>query len=228
MTATSRWSQARPTRRELLVWSAGSATLAAGALVLGVLTKPGQIADAELASLIHETIPADGRRLLNDLARPLLPYLLAPLAALLFLRGLVRRQWRRCLGTAAALPAIPLSIWLRDEMVPRPQLGVPGYDWNTFPSTHATVGFVVLTAVVLLWPWRPGRLGAGLAAAVGLVIAVGNVAWYAHRPVDVLGSLGIVIAPVFLTLGLTLGVTLGVVARPTRGSRVENVTNDVT
>ena len=224
MTTTSPRPPAPLTRRELLVWSAWAGAVAAGALVLGVLTKPGQIADAELASLIHETIPADGRRLLNDLARPLLPYLLAPLAALLFLRGLVRRQWRRCLATAAALPAIPLSIWLRDEMVPRPQLGVPGYDWNTFPSTHATVGFLVLTAVVLLWPWPPGRLGVGLAVAAGLVIAAGNVAWHAHRPVDVLGSLGIVIAPVLLTLGLTLGV----VARPTRGTRVENVTNDVT
>lgn len=224
MTATSRWSPARPTRRELLAWSAWAAALAAGVLVLGVLTRPGQIADAELASLIQETIPAPVRRLLNDLARPLLPYLLAPIAALLFLRGLVRRQWRRCLAAAAAIPAIPLSIWLRDEAVTRPQFGVPGYGWNTFPSTHATVGFVVLTGVVLLWPGRPGRLGVGLAAAAGLVIAVGNVAWYAHRPVDVLGSLGIVIAPVLLTLGLTLGG----VARPTRGTRVENVTNDVT
>jgi membrane-associated phospholipid phosphatase len=182
-------------------------------LVLGVLTKPGQIADAELASLIQETIPAPVRRLLSDLARPLLPYLLAPLAALLFLRGLVRRQWRRCLAAAAAIPVIPLSIWLRDEVVTRPQFGVPGYGWNTFPSTHATVGFVVLTAVVLLWPGRPGPLGVGLAAVAGLVIAVGNVAWYAHRPVDVLGSLGIVIAPVLLTRCLTLGV----LARRTRG-----------
>ena len=213
-----------PTRRELLVWSAWAGALAVGALVLGVLTKPGQIADAELASLLQETIPAGARRLLNDLARPLLPYLLAPVAALLFLRGLVRRQWRRCLAAAAAVPAIPLSIWLRDEVVPRPQFGVPGYGWNTFPSTHATVGFVVLAAVVLLWPWRRGRLGVGLASlalAAGLVIAVGNVAWYAHRPVDVIGSLGLVTAPVLLTLGLTFGGS----ARPTRATPVPNVAN---
>ena len=215
-----------PTRRELLIWSAWAGAVAAGALVVGVLTKPGQIADAEVASLIQETIPAPARHLLNDLARPLLPYLLAPLAALLFLRGLVRRQWRRCLAAAAAVPAIPLSIWLRDEVVTRPQLGVPGYGWNTFPSTHATAGFVVLAAVVLLWPWRRGRLGvglAGLALAAGLVIAVGNVAWYAHRPVDVIGSLGLVSAPVLLTLGLTHGV----LARPTQGTPVQKVTNVV-
>ena len=133
MTVTSPRPPALPTRRQLLAGAAGAAALAAGALHLGVLTKPGQIADAELASLIQETIPAPARRVLNDLARPLLPYLLAPLAALLFLRGLVRRQWRRCLATAAALPAIPLSIWLRDEVVRRPDFGVPGYDWNTFP-----------------------------------------------------------------------------------------------
>ena len=226
MTVTSPRPPALPTRRQLLAGAAGAAALAAGALLLGVLTKPGQIADAELASLIQETVPAPARRVLNDLARPLLPYLLAPLAALLFLRGLVRRQWRRCLATAAALPAIPLSIWLRDEVVRRPDFGVPGYDWNTFPSTHATVGFVVLAAVAILWPWQPGRLGrglAGLALAAGLVIAVGNVAWYAHRPVDVLGSLGLVTTPVLLTLGLTLGALV----RPTRGTPVRKVTNGV-
>ena len=54
-----------------------------------------------------------------------------------------------------------------------------------------------------------GRVGAFLAVAAGLVIAVGNVAWYAHRPVDVLGSLGLVSAPVLLALG--------VLACPTRG-----------
>src|SRR3546814_5354115 len=54
-----------PTRRELLVWSAWAGALAVGALVLGVLTKPGQIADAELASLLQETVPAGARRLLN-------------------------------------------------------------------------------------------------------------------------------------------------------------------
>ena len=68
------------------------------------------------------------------------------------------------------------------------------------------------------------RFAAGLAAAAGLVIAVGNVAWYAHRPVDVLGSLGIVIAPVLLTLA----VTLGAVDRPTRGTPVQNVTKGMT
>jgi membrane-associated phospholipid phosphatase len=212
-----------PTRRELLVWSAGAGALAGAALV-GVLTTPGQLADAGLASFILETIPAPARQLLNDLARPLLPYLLAPVAALLFLRGVVRRQWRPCLAAAAALPAIPLSIWLRDDVVPRPDLGVPGYGWNTFPSTHATVGFVVLVAVVLLWPGRPGRLGVALAVAAGLAIAVGNVAWYAHRPVDVLGSFGIVVAPVLLTLGLTFGGQ----TRPPRGTQVQKVTKGMT
>ncbi len=213
-----------PTRRELLISSAWAGGVAAGALVVGVLTKPGQIADAGVASLIQETIPTPARHLLNDLARPLLPYLLAPLAALLFLRGLVRRQWRRCLAAAAAMPAIPLSIWLRDEVVTRPQFGVPGYGWNTFPSTHATAGFVVLAAVVLLWPWRRGRIGVGLgglALAAGLVIGVGNVAWYAHRPVDVIGSWGLVTAPVLLALGLTIGGP----ARPTRATPVQNVAN---
>ena len=91
-----------PTRRELLIWSAGAGALAGAALV-GVLTTPGQLADAGLASFILETIPAPARQLLNDLARPLLPYLLAPVAALLFLRGVVRRQWRRRVA-AVGLP----------------------------------------------------------------------------------------------------------------------------
>ena len=92
-------------------------------------------------------------------------------------------------------------------------LGAIEFGWNTFPSTHATVGFVVLAAVVILWPWQLDRAGTGLAVAAALVIAVviavGNVAWYAHRPVDVLGSLGLVSAPVLLALG--------VLACPTRG-----------
>ena len=54
-----RWaSNQTATRRELLVWSAWAGALAVGALVLGVLTKPAEIADAELASLLQETVPA--------------------------------------------------------------------------------------------------------------------------------------------------------------------------
>jgi membrane-associated phospholipid phosphatase len=169
------------------------------------MTEPGQVADAAITSAILDLLPDNTRRSLDHLARPLLPYLLAPVAALLFLRGLVRGEWRRCLAAALATPAIPLSTWVRDHVVKRPDFGAPGYDWNTFPSTHATIGFVVLGAVILLWPGRSlwsRRLRLGLAVTAGVIIFLGNVAWYAHRPVDVFGSFGIVASPLLLTLGV--------------------------
>lgn len=185
------------------------AALAGTSLVVGVWTRPGQQLDAALATLVHERLPAPARELLDQLARPLIPWSLAPVAAILSVWGLVRRLWREVAAVAVSTAAIPLTRWLQ-EAVDRPDLGVAGYRHNTFPSTHATAAFVVITAVVLLWPRKPGRpppraiIGLGAVAAV--IAAVGNVAWWAHRPVDVFGS-----------FALTEGIVLAVLAALPRG-----------
>lgn len=192
------------TRLWLLVLA--MAGLAVLCLLGGVWTLPGQQVDAAIATLVHEELPDSARGLLDQLARPLIPWALAPVAAILAVWGLVRGLWKEVAAVAVSTAAIPLSRWLQ-EAVDRPDLGVAGYSHNTFPSTHATAAFVVVTAVVLLWPRKPERPPPrpiiGIGAAVALLAAVGNVSWWAHRPVDVLGSFALTEALVLAVLALT-------------------------
>lgn len=193
-------------RARPLLLALAVAALAAASLAVGVWTRPGQQLDAALATLVHERVPGSARQLLDQLARPLIPWSLTPVAAILSVWGLVRGLWKEVAAVAVSTAAIPLSRWLQ-EAVDRPDLGVAGYRHNTFPSTHAAAAFVVVTAVILLWPRTPGRPPPrpiiGLGAAVALLAAVGNVSWWAHRPVDVLGSLALTEALVLTVLALT-------------------------
>lgn len=186
-----RWSRERG-RRHLLTLALAMGALLATVLLVGVFTRPGQVADGAVATAIYDSLPASLRLALDGLARPRLPLLLAPVAVLLFLLALVRRRWVEALAAAVLPPTIVLTRWLREDVILRPQLGVPGYTDNTFPSTHATGGYVVVTALALLWPSRGNRVVRLMLWAITLVIAVGNVAWYAHRPSDVVGSYAMV------------------------------------
>jgi membrane-associated phospholipid phosphatase len=170
-----------------------AARTAFGAVALFVLadlvlcrTRIGQRADNAVFSIVLHTIPEAGRRILADLARPALIIGLAALLLLLAVRSALREPKRVALAVAALL-SVPLAHEIRSTWT-RPDLGVPGYLSNTFPSTHAAAGTALLLGCLALWPRPLGRPEAWGAAGVALVILVGNVAWYAHRPADVLGS----------------------------------------
>jgi membrane-associated phospholipid phosphatase len=149
-------------------------------------TRIGQQVDARVFSTFVERTPEGLRRVLDDLARPSLLFGLAAALALLALRC-VAREPRRVGVAVVALLAAPVAHTIRSSWT-RPDLGVPGYADNTFPSTHAAAGIALLLGCLILWPRplaRPEALGATLVAVVTLS---GNVAWYAHRPADSLGG----------------------------------------
>lgn len=183
----------------------GLASLAAAVLAYAVLvrTRPGQLLDAELLSAIFDATPTPVAEALAALARPLLFYVLVPLVALLALLALARGRWAAALAAVvvAATPT-PIALNLREYVLTRPDLGVRGYDHNTFPSTHAAAAFGLLAALLLVWPRPVERRDAGRAAFVAALVLLGNVTSHAHRPADVLGSLLLVCAVAFLAVAV--------------------------
>ncbi len=176
------------TRRGRALIGAGLLVLAGLSLVVGVWTRPGQWLDDWARGLVLNLIPGTLRRALDAFARPLAPLALAPVAAVLGVISVRRRRWGEVVTAVALTALVPLTHWLRESVITRPDLGIGDIGENTFPSTHATAGFVVITAILVLWP---GRVGPGItrtAVVVAVLTGVGNVAWYAHRPVDVIGS----------------------------------------
>jgi membrane-associated phospholipid phosphatase len=97
-----------------------------------------------------------------------------------------------------------VSQWLRDEVIERPDLGTAGYAHNTFPSTHACAGFALIGLGLLLWPKVPGLVTLAVAALLAGLVALGNIAGYAHRPVDVLGSLLLAVTAILLAYAAQL------------------------
>lgn len=172
---------------------ARAARTALGAAILFVLddlvlchTRIGQRVDNALFSFVLTEIPPGVRRVLDDLARPYLVLGLGVTVLVLAIRSALREP-KRVAVAAVALLSVPLAHAVRMTWT-RPDLGVPGYLNNTFPSTHAAAGTALLLGCLALWPRRLGRAEGWSAAVVLLVILVGNVAWYAHRPADVVGS----------------------------------------
>jgi membrane-associated phospholipid phosphatase len=183
----------------------GLACLAASALAYAVLvrTSPGQALDADLMTAVLNALPGPAGAALAVVARPLLFYVLVPLVAVLTLLALARGRWAAALAATvvAATPA-PLSLHLREHMLTRPDLDVRGYDYNTFPSTHAAAAFGLLAALLLVWPRAADRGDVSRAAFVAALVLLGNVTSYAHRPADVLGSLLLVCAVTALTVAV--------------------------
>jgi len=209
------------TVRQRVEWVAlGLAALALAILsyALFVRTRLGQTVDAELMTAILGASPGPLGAALAALARPLLFYALAPLVALLGLLALARRRWAAALAAAvvSAVPP-PLIFHLREHVLTRPDLGVPGYDYNTFPSTHAGTAFGLLVALLLVWPGPLDRADLTRATFVAALVVAGNVTSYAHRPADVLGSLLIVAAIAWIAVAL-LGFK-PVMPRPRRARR---------
>jgi membrane-associated phospholipid phosphatase len=149
-------------------------------------TRTGQQVDAWVFSTFVDHTPERLRRVLDDLARPSLLVALAVVSALLAVRCAVREP-RRVGVAVVALVAAPVAHTIRSSWG-RPDLGVPGYTANTFPSTHAAAGIALLLGCLVLWPRPLGRPEALGAVGVAVVVLSGNVAWYAHRPADALGG----------------------------------------
>lgn len=173
------------------------------AYVVLVRTRPGQVVDAEVMSAILDTVPPPVGRALAALARPLIFYVLVPLVSLLTLLAVARRRWGAALAAVvmSAAPG-PVCLQLREHVLTRPDLGVAGYDHNTFPSTHAGAAFGLLVALLLVWPRVPDHADVARASFVAALAMVGNVTSYAHRPADVVGSLLIVLALAWLAAGV--------------------------
>lgn len=194
------------TVKQRVHWLAlGLAALALANLsyALFVQTRPGQAVDANLMTAILSAFPGSLGTALAALARPLLFYALAPLVALLSVLAIVRGRWAAALAAALVSAAPPpLAYQLREHVLARPDLGVRGYDYNTFPSTHAATALGLLVALLLVWPRPLGRADLTRAAFVAAIVLAGNVTSYAHRPADVLGSLFIVAAVAWFVAAL--------------------------
>lgn len=163
-------------------------------------TRPGQRLDAAAFSLVLNTLPAPLKALFGTMARPALVLAIAAVLVWLGARSL-RTEPRRVAVAALCLVAVPIAYGIRTSW-DRPDLGVPGYLPNTYPSTHATAGIAILIACLVLWPRRLGRVEGWAAMVITLVFLVGNVSEHAHRPADVLGSALLALAAAALASGL--------------------------
>jgi membrane-associated phospholipid phosphatase len=145
-------------------------------------TTPGTRLDDALTGAVLNLLPAQLRRGLDAFARPLVIVVLAPAALVLALLAAVRLAWRRVFAaTVVALASSALTLLL-------PVQHLLGLGSDAYPSDHATVAFALLVAVVMLWPSPVGRRGLVAAGVLVVCVGLGNVSWYAHHVVDVVGS----------------------------------------
>ncbi|WP_076261496.1 phosphatase PAP2 family protein [Intrasporangium flavum] len=189
-------------RRARVVWLLCGLAAVLGFVLTALLvlrTSPGEAVDRWVSRVVLDGVPAGLRRGLDALARPWLLVALAPVDVALALLAIVRRGWRR-LGVAV-LVVLACAVVTAGLDAPA-LLRLPGAG---YPSDHATVGFTLLVALGVLWPRPLGRGGLGVGAVLAVVVGVGNVSWYAHRPVDVLGSALLVAAATALSVALLGG-----------------------
>ncbi|WP_241992300.1 phosphatase PAP2 family protein [Cryobacterium lactosi] len=105
----------------------------------------------------------------------------------------VRRAWfPLVVAVAAAMAAVVTTQLLKNVVLTRPDLGVDGYDPNSFPSGHTTVAAASALVVFLVASphtrWLAGTIGAAFAVAAGVSTLVSL--W--HRPSDVIAALLVV------------------------------------
>ena len=156
-------------------------------------THRGQALDLAVWRLVLQR-PASVRLLPSDLARYVLPWLLGAAVLVMFLRARVGQRW----VSLVTLAAVPMAYGLRGRLG-RPDLGIGDVMSATFPSTHAAAGLALLAGLAVLGPWPVPRVTRWLLVVGAVLVAIGNVSWYAHRPSDVLGSAFLVVA--MLALG---------------------------
>jgi membrane-associated phospholipid phosphatase len=172
----------RRARAAWLLCGIGAALGFVLAALLVLRTSPGDAVDRWASRMVLDGLPAFLRRGLDAAARPWLLVALAPVDVALLLLAVVRRGWRR-VGVAVLVVVVSALVTAGVDAPALLRLPDGGY-----PSDHATVGFALLVALGVLWPRPLGRVGLGVGVSLAVVVGVGNVSWYAHRPVDVLGS----------------------------------------
>lgn len=124
----------------------------------------------------------------------LIPSVMVAIGALLSLViTAVRRAWFQLIvAVAAATAAMVTTQLLKNVFLTRPDLGVDGYVYNSFPSGHTTVAAASALVVFLVASprtrWLAGILGGAFAVAAGVSTLVSL--W--HRPSDVIAGLLVV------------------------------------
>ena len=158
-------------------------------LLYGVAVRsvPGGWLDERVYDAILNGLPGPLRLGLAYLSRPLLPAVLTGVLILLWPLALVRGRLREAAAVLVVAVSVPATEFLRTVVLPPEGTAVDGS--NGYPSTHAVGGLVALVGVALIWPRRPGPGERWVLLVLAVVIPVGNVSWYAHRPADALGSI---------------------------------------
>ncbi len=162
-------------------------------------TPPGRWLDQRVYSAVLDGLPGRLRLGLADLSRPVLPMVLAGILVVLAPLALARGWWRDVGAAMVVALSVPATELLRRSVLPPEGVAIDGS--NGYPSTHAVVGLAALVSVALLWPRTPRAVERWALALLAVVIPVGNVTWYAHRPADVLGSTLLVLALTCLAWG---------------------------
>jgi hypothetical protein len=160
---------------------------------LAVHTRQGQLYDAGFFGRVWGLRAVSGR--VPELARATLPTLLLGATAVPAVLAVTGRRWRRLLAAVLVVTVASAAAQvLKHQVLARPDLGDHGYVENSYPSGHVAVVAALCVAVVLLWPGGPTRYVVGGGAAVAVLGAAADVASFAHRPSDVVGSLLLVAA----------------------------------
>ena len=138
-----------------------------------------------------------GRRSVTPLAQELLDAV--PLVSVivgLLLTGVVtvvRRNGKTLIvAFGAALAAVVSTQLLKMILLTRPDLGVEGYDGNSFPSGHTTVAAASALAVFLVASPRTRGLAALGGSGFAILAGVATLANGWHRPSDVIAALLVV------------------------------------
>ena len=160
--------------------------------VWSVRTAPGRWLDQQVYNSVLDGLPSTVRIGLADLSRPVVPLVLIAALVVLVPIALARGWWREVGAAMVVALSVPATQLLRSSVLPPGGVAVDGS--NGYPSTHAVLGLAALVSVALLWPRPPGTVERWVLAVLAVVIPVGNVTWYAHRPADVLGSTLLVLA----------------------------------
>lgn len=104
--------------------------------------------------------------------------------------SVMRRNWRTLIvAIGVAVAAVLSAQLLKYGVLPRPDLGVPGYAGNSFPSGHTTVAAASALVVFLVsGPRRRPMLAVG-GTGFAVLAGVATLANQWHRPSDVIASL---------------------------------------
>jgi len=134
-----------------------------------------------------------GQRSVTPFTRRLLDSLPAVSAVLGFILtggiALLRRNWRTLLVALSVGAAAVLSVQLlKYGVLQRPDLGVPGYAGNSFPSGHTSVAAASALVVFLVSAPRMRPMMAVGGTLFAVLAGVATLANQWHRPSDVIAS----------------------------------------